>query len=57
MNIKPMLPLGGYVAGSDPLVDRAVGMAPAIHHYLQQEVGFGATLENTIEDLQSLVQR
>lgn len=54
--IKPMLPLGGYVPGTDPLVDRAVALAPAIHRYLQQEVGQDAVLDNAVEDLQALVQ-
>ena len=56
MAIKPMLPLGGYVAGTDPLADKAVEMAPAIHHYLQQEVSQAATLEESVSDLAHLAQ-
>lgn len=37
-SIKPLIPLGGYVAGADPLADRAVRLSPAINQFLQQEV-------------------
>lgn len=56
MAIKPLLPLGGYVAGTDPLADKAVEMAPAIHHYLQQEVSQAATLEESASELTRLAQ-
>lgn len=52
--IKPMLALGGYVAGTDALADRAVAMSPAIHHYLQQEVQQAAMLSETIDQLTAL---
>ena len=29
-SIKPLIPLGGYVAGADPVADRAVNLSPAI---------------------------
>ncbi|MRS89695.1 flagellar protein export ATPase FliI [Enterobacteriaceae bacterium RIT714] len=52
--IKPMLPLGGYVPGTDPLADRAVNQAPAIHHFLQQEVQQAAMIADTINQLKAL---
>ncbi|WP_279050876.1 flagellar protein export ATPase FliI [Cedecea davisae] len=55
-NIKPLLPLGGYVAGADPLADRAVKLSPAITQFLQQEVHDAAPLANTISDLCLLAQ-
>ncbi|AJZ88518.1 ATP synthase [Klebsiella michiganensis] len=55
-NIKPLLPLGGYVAGADPMADRAVKLAPAIAQFLQQEVHEPAPLVNTIRDLCLLSQ-
>ncbi|SQK76983.1 Flagellum-specific ATP synthase [Tatumella ptyseos] len=35
--IKPMMALGGYVAGADPEVDLAVEQSPSLHRFLQQE--------------------
>lgn len=55
-SIKPLIPLGGYVAGADPLADRAVHLSPAITRYLQQEVQDPAPLEQSIADLQTLAQ-
>ncbi|MGC6096671.1 flagellar protein export ATPase FliI [Citrobacter portucalensis] len=55
-SIKPLIPLGGYVAGADPLADKAVWLAPAITKFLQQEVQDSALLGETIADLQTLVQ-
>lgn len=55
-SIKPLLPLGGYVAGADPQADRAVKLAPAITQFLQQEVHEPAPLANTISDLCLLSQ-
>ena len=55
-SIKPLIPLGGYVAGADPLADKAVNLAPAITRFLQQEVQDAAPLEKTIADLSALAQ-
>lgn len=33
MEIKPLIPLGGYVAGADASVDKAVKMFPAIERF------------------------
>lgn len=55
-NIKPLIPLGGYVAGADPLADKAVNLSPAIARFLQQEVQEAAPLEKTIADLGVLAQ-
>lgn len=55
-SIKPLIPLGGYVAGADPLADKAVRLSPAITQFLQQEVQDAASLEGTITDLQALAQ-
>lgn len=38
MEIKPLIPLGGYVAGADASVDKAVKMFPAIERFLRQEM-------------------
>ncbi|MTH46150.1 flagellar protein export ATPase FliI [Intestinirhabdus alba] len=55
-SIKPLIPLGGYVAGADPLADKAVRLSPAINQFLQQEVQDAAPLEPTIGDLCVLAQ-
>lgn len=55
-SIKPLIPLGGYVAGADPLADRAVRLSPAITQFLQQEVQDAALIDDTINDLRTLAQ-
>ncbi|EMH4164235.1 flagellar protein export ATPase FliI [Pluralibacter gergoviae] len=55
-SIKPLIPLGGYVAGADPLADKAVRLSPAITRYLQQEVQDPAPLAESIADLNALAQ-
>lgn len=55
-SIKPLIPLGGYVAGADPLADKAVRLSPAITQFLQQEVQDAALMDSTINDLRTLAQ-
>jgi flagellum-specific ATP synthase len=38
-DVKELIEIGAYQAGSDPLVDRARRLAPAIDAFLQQPVG------------------
>ena len=52
MEIKPLIPLGGYVAGADASVDKAVKMFPAIERFLRQEMR--ASLELVQSRLQIL---
>ncbi|WP_313087892.1 flagellar protein export ATPase FliI [Atlantibacter hermannii] len=54
MDIKPLIPLGGYVPGADPAVDRAVKLFPTIERFLRQDVDDAATLEQTRHRLQTL---
>lgn len=54
MEIKPLIPLGGYVAGADPSVDKAVKVFPAIERFLRQEVSEPASLELVQSRLQAL---
>jgi len=44
MEIKPLIPLGGYVEGADPQVDNAVKCFPAIERFLRQQVDEPAEL-------------
>ncbi|MEX3020583.1 flagellar protein export ATPase FliI [Kluyvera sp. STS39-E] len=55
-SIKPLIPLGGYVAGADPLADKAVRLSPAMTQFLQQEVQDAALIDATINDLRTLAQ-
>ena len=45
MAIKPLLPLGGYVAGVDAEADRAVRLYPAVESFLRQQVDECCSLE------------
>lgn len=54
MEIKPLIPLGGYVQGADPAADRAVRLYPAINHFLRQEVQEGVLLTDAINVLEQI---
>ncbi|GKX55758.1 flagellum-specific ATP synthase FliI [Leminorella grimontii] len=54
MEIKPLIPLGGYVAGADPSVDRAVKVYPSIERFLRQDVAESAPLEQVQTRLATL---
>lgn len=54
MEIKPLIPLGGYVAGADPAVDKAVKVFPAIERFLTQEMHEAAPLEQVQMQMQKL---
>ncbi|MTD26968.1 flagellar protein export ATPase FliI [Erwinia sorbitola] len=56
MAIKPLLPLGGYVAGVDAGADRAVRLFPAVESFLRQQVDECCTLESCISDLATLAK-
>jgi len=54
MEIKPLIPLGGYVAGADATVDKAVKLFPAIERFLRQEMHEPAPLEAVQSHLNAL---
>lgn len=54
MEIKPLIPLGGYVAGADPAMDKAVKVFPAIVRFLTQEMHEAAPLEQVQGQMQKL---
>ena len=54
MEIKPLIPLGGYVAGADATVDKAVKLFPAIERFLRQEMHEPAPLEAVQAQLNAL---
>ena len=49
-----LIPLGGYVAGADASVDKAVKMFPAIERFLRQDMREPAALELVQSRLQIL---
>ncbi|MBV6820064.1 flagellar protein export ATPase FliI [Rahnella sp. PD12R] len=52
--IKPLIPLGGYVAGADAQADRAVRLSPAVTQYLSQDVDHCAAIPQCITELEAL---
>jgi len=54
MEIKPLIPLGGYVAGADATVDKAVKLFPVIERFLRQEMHEPAPLEAVQTQLNAL---
>lgn len=54
--IKPLLPLGGYVAGVDSGADRAVRLFPAVENFLRQQVDECRSLESSFTDLETLAK-
>lgn len=54
MEIKPLIPLGGYVAGADAAVDKAVKIFPSIERFLRQDIDEAAALDSVCHSLQRL---
>ncbi len=52
--MEDMINIGAYVQGSNPEIDRAIAMHPAINEFLQQDVSEGETIENSMQKLQDL---
>ncbi|SDV46936.1 FliI/YscN family ATPase [Chitinasiproducens palmae] len=53
--IRELIPLGGYVAGADPLTDQAVKLAPAIDAFLKQEIDECTRFDETAQRLRALL--
>ncbi len=53
--VRDLLPLGAYVAGSDPATDRAVQLYPRIEAFLHQGVHEAAPLAAALTQLESLM--
>lgn len=53
--VRDLLPLGAYVAGADPMMDRAVSLYPRIEAFLNQGTREPAPLEQTIAALEELM--
>ena len=52
---EDLINIGAYAAGSNPRVDLAIKMYPAIKRFLRQEIEEKFTLAQTVELLQELV--
>jgi flagellum-specific ATP synthase len=52
---RDLIEIDAYVAGTNPLVDRAVQLRPAIDRFLRQPVGEPCSLADTIDALLNLV--
>ncbi|SFN35403.1 flagellum-specific ATP synthase [Izhakiella capsodis] len=56
MAIKPLIPLGGYVAGADVEVDKAVRLQPAMMSFLRQDKDEPSPLAQSTRELLALSQ-
>ena len=52
--VRDLIPLGAYVAGADPVTDRAVELYPRIEAFLHQGTSEPAPLEPCVAQLQEL---
>ena len=56
LQVKELLPLGGYQPGQDPDLDRAVAMYPSLSAYLQQSAHESVSYEESLTQLATLFQ-
>lgn len=52
--VEDMVNIGAYARGSNPDIDKAIDMVPAINAFLRQDVTDGQTLENSYAQLAKL---
>jgi flagellum-specific ATP synthase len=55
-NAEDLIQLGAYVAGSNPAVDRAIQRHPAIQHFLVQPPTERSAWDDTLQQLEQLVE-
>ncbi|AOW12221.1 flagellar protein export ATPase FliI [Hydrogenophaga crassostreae] len=53
---RDLIQLGAYASGSDPEVDRAIVLYPALQRFLLQDMGEAATLGNSLHQLAVALQ-
>jgi flagellum-specific ATP synthase len=56
LQVKELLPLGGYQPGQDPELDRAVAMHPQLKGYLLQDANEAVNLTSSLTELATLFQ-
>jgi flagellum-specific ATP synthase len=54
---RDLIAVGAYVRGSDPLVDRAIGLYPALTAFLQQNMLEAASVDGSRQQLRELVMQ
>jgi flagellum-specific ATP synthase len=52
---RDLVQVGAYVSGSDPQLDEAIRLQPAMAHFLQQNMFEGASLEQSTEGMAAVV--
>ena len=54
-NVTDLIQVGAYEAGSNPEVDEAIRLRPAMENFLRQDMHIGEVEVNTRESLRSLM--
>jgi flagellum-specific ATP synthase len=54
-DVKELVEIGAYAAGSDPDADAAIALMPRINEFLRQDVDAPSVLDSTWRELQGLV--
>jgi len=52
---KDLIQVGAYVNGSDPLVDEAIRLQPAMANFLQQTMFESAPMEQSLAEMAAVV--
>jgi flagellum-specific ATP synthase len=52
---RDLVQIGAFAAGSDPAMDQAIRMHPAIEGFLQQDMHEGASMEHSVTGMQALL--
>lgn len=52
---KDLIQVGAYVNGSDPLVDEAIRLQPAMARFLQQTMFESASMEQSLADMAAVL--
>jgi flagellum-specific ATP synthase len=53
---RDLISVGAYSAGTDPVLDEAIGLHNKIESFLQQDIGERAGIQQSLEQLTSLFQ-
>jgi flagellum-specific ATP synthase len=54
-NMEELIRIGAYRAGSDPLIDRAIQLNPAIEEFLRQDKDEATSLEDSFTLLDAIL--
>jgi flagellum-specific ATP synthase len=56
LQVKELLPLGGYQPGQDPELDQSVAMHPQLKNYLLQAANDAVDFQTSLTELAQLFQ-